>query len=192
MTSSWQIRQRRAMLVAAAVIGVAGSVRAEGEEAGASIPPRLQGLAVSGRALPLVADRIDPGKPLGYCNPANDQPEIRVTIPNLRNSRGNLRISLYGPDADQWVGTKGGKLIRFDVPAQKGEMKICMPLPYGRGIYAVGLYHDENANEKYGFTSEGYGFSNNAKAGLFGPPPHKDAAFSAGQLENDLEIRLRY
>jgi uncharacterized protein (DUF2141 family) len=157
------------------------------------VPDRLKGMAVSGRALDQVAARIDPSRPLGYCAPTTEQPRIKVVLPNVRNSKGNVRVSLYGPDADQWVGkAKGGKLIRFDIPARQGRMEVCLPLPYGRGIYAIGLYHDENADEDYGFTSEGYGFSNNAKAGLFGPASHKEAAFSAGAIDNEVEIRLRY
>lgn len=161
-------------------------------EAAVPVPARLQGLHVSGKALAAVADRIDPAKPLGWCDPADTKPRIRVVLPNVRNSSGNIRLSLHGPDPKDWVGKKGGKLIRFDVPATEGRMEICMPLPYGPGIYAVGLYHDENADGKYGFMSEGYGFSNNAKAGMFGPASHKDAAFTAGPRTTELEIHIRY
>ncbi|MEN3950206.1 DUF2141 domain-containing protein [Iodidimonas sp. SYSU 1G8] len=188
--------RRGGLMVALGLVAVlAGSpaVHAEAEFEKAPIPEHLKGMHLSGRALELVAGRIDPSRPLGYCDPANQQPEIRVIVPNLRNGKGNLRLSLHSDDPSEWVGKKkGGKLIRFDVPAVAGRMEVCMPLPYGNGTYAVGIYHDENADGKYGFTSEGYGFSNNAKAGLFGPASHKDAAFKTHATRTDVKIDLRY
>ena len=184
---------RRITALAAVLAAMAGGpAHADDDDHHAQVPAPLRGMALSGKALAEVAGRIDPSKPLGWCDPADTQPRIRVILPNVRNSQGNIRLSLHGPDPDQWVGKKGGKLIRFDVPARQGRMEICMPLPHGAGVYAVGLYHDENANGKYGFTHEGYGFSNNAKAGLFGPASHKDAAFSAGPATTDLSIEIRY
>ena len=173
-------------------LAAGGAARASDERAAEQVPARLHGLALSGKALEQVASRIDPSKPLGWCDPADTQPRIKVIVPNVRNSEGNIRLSLHGPDPAQWVGKKGGKLIRFDVPARQGRMEICMPLPHGNGVYAVGLYHDEDGNGKYGITSEGYGFSNNAKAGMFGPASHKAAAFTAGGATTDLTIEIRY
>lgn len=173
-----------------AVLAVA-TARAEDDQP-APVPARLQGLHLSGKALDAVAGRIDPSKPLGWCDPADTAPRIRVIVPNVRNSEGNIRLSLHGPDPEQWVGRKGGKLIRFDLPARQGRMEICMPLPYGKGVYAVALYHDENANGKYGFAGEGHGFSNNARASAFGPAPHEAAAFTAGAATTDLTISIRY
>lgn len=178
-------------MAAACALLAAGTAHAEDDQR-VPVPARLQGLSLSGKALEAVADRIDPSKPLGWCDPADTSPRIRVIVPNVRNADGNIRLSLHGPDPEQWVGKKGGKLIRFDVPARRGRMEICMPLPYGRGVYAVGLYHDENANGKYGFAGEGYGFSNNAKASAFGPARHEAAAFRAGDGTTDLTISLRY
>ncbi|MEN3976664.1 DUF2141 domain-containing protein [Emcibacter sp. SYSU 3D8] len=191
MASTSRPHQRIIAMLAACAALAAGAAYAEDDQPHA-LPERLRGLPLSGKALESVAERIDPSKPLGWCDPADKAPRIRVILPNVRNSKGNIRLSLHGPDPDQWVGKKGGKLIRFDVPASQGRMEACMPLPNGRGIYAVGLYHDENANGKYGFASEGYGFSNNAKAGMFGPASHKDAVFTTGDGTTDLTIDIRY
>lgn len=178
--------------VAAACAFLAASAARADDDQPASVPERLVGLELSGKALAAVSGRIDPSKPLGWCDPADTAPRIRVIVPNVRSSEGNIRLSLHGSDPEQWVGKQGGKLIRFDVPARRGRMEICMPLPYGKGVYAVGLYHDENANGKYGFAGEGYGFSNDARAGMFGPASHKAAAFTAGDATTDLTISLRY
>lgn len=152
----------------------------------------LRGLAVSGRALASVADRIDPAHPLGDCAVVDMKPRVKAVLDNVRNAKGHIRVSLFGRDPAQWVRTKGAKLLRFDVPATRGHMEICMPLPDGDGTYALALYHDENADGKYSLAGEGYGFSNNARAGLFGPPDHRAAAFVATGALTEIAVRIRY
>lgn len=158
--------------------------------ASSAVPERLAGLALSGRSLDLVADRIDPGQPLGTCTADANGHELRITLPNVRNSEGNVRISLYSGVKEEWMA-KGTKLIRFDVPAQEGIMHICLPLPYAPASFGVGLYHDEDADTDYDL-SEGYGFSNNAKAGFLSPAPFRKAVFDVEEGRTDMEIRIRY
>lgn len=155
------------------------------------LPEKLQGMAISGRAVDQVADRIDPTQRLGACAAESNGDELRVTLTNVRNGDGNIRISLYSGVKDEWMA-RGMKLIRFDVPAEEGEMQICLPLPYAPGNYAFGLYHDEDADTDYGIGSEGYGFSNNAKAGWFGPASFKKTVFEVVEGRNDMEVKIRY
>jgi len=152
----------------------------------------LRSLGASGRALVRVAERIDRTHALGDCAAADSGPRMKAVLDNVRSSRGRVRLSLFGRDPAQWVRARGGKLLRFDVPATHGRMEVCMPLPDGPGVYALALYHDENADGKYSLASEGYGFSNNARAGLFGPPAHREAAFVASGAMTEVPIRLRY
>lgn len=187
--------QRRLLAAFAAfLVGIAPAPAQDDAEAiaRAKRPERLRDLDVSGKALKLVAERIDPTLPLGSCANPDAGARIRVILPNVRSSRGQVRVSLFGSDPSQWVRSKGGKLIRFDVTATRGRMEVCMPLPHGAGRYAVALYHDENGDNRYSLTGEGYGFSNNARSGLFGPPSHSQALFEAGPALTDLEIRVRY
>ena len=86
--------------------------------------------------------------------------------------------------------------IRFDLPARQGRMEICMPLPYGKGVYAAALYHDENANGKIdrnglGIPKEGFGFSNNPKI-FMSAPGFKSVRFMAGPAATALRIRMKY
>ena len=177
-----------------AVLAVAGTAQGRDldDAVESSRPERLRGLAVSGKAAARVAERIDPALPLGDCAAVDTAPRVKVVLGNVRKAAGNVRVSLFGADPAQWGRAKGGKLLRFDVPASRGRMEICMPLPDGGGRYAVALYHDENADGKYSLTSEGYGFSNNARAGLFGPPSHREAAFVAAGLMTEIDVRVRY
>lgn len=174
------------MVLVASLASVIGAVAANDLEA-----PGFDEMAVSGTAISQVSDRIDPALPLGTCEGPLEPDWLRVVLPNLRNSQGNVRISLYRGTRKEWM-KKGAKLIRFDVPAQSGRMEVCMPLPFGPGAYGLALYHDEDADTDYDFASEGYGFSNNAKAQLFGPARFKRAVFTAHPGENRQDIRIRY
>lgn len=64
------------------------------------------------------------------------------------------------------------------------------------GTYALVVVHDENMNGKLdtrwpGIPTEGYGFSNDAKAS-FSAPPFSAASFTYDGQTLDLTIRLRY
>lgn len=146
--------------------------------------------AVVGRLAVQAEALIDPSVPLGSCAEEAKYPEIRVTISNVRNSEGNLRLSLYGDQPDEWL-EKGMKLLRFDIPARAGEMVVCMALPRGKGVYGLAALHDENKNGKTEIFSEGYGFSNNARAFLKAPS-FKKTAFTADTMRTELVIKLRY
>ena len=172
----------------------ADAVPVDDADAGDDVRPQdpLRSLGASGRALVRVAERIDRTHALGDCAAADSGPRMKAVLDNVRSSRGRVRLSLFGRDPAQWVRARGGKLLRFDVPATHGRMEVCMPLPDGPGVYALALYHDENADGKYSLASEGYGFSNNVRAGLFGPPAHREAAFVASGAMTEVPIRLRY
>ena len=146
---------------------------------------------VSGRDLDKVFHLIPTDQPLGSCDEDADYPHIRVTIPNIRKVAGNIRMSLYGDRKKEWLAS-GMKIVRFDVPITGTEMVICLPLPRGEGRYAVGMYHDEDANFKMSIFKEGFGVSNNAKRGMFSKPKFKKSVFPAGPGRTDLTIRLRY
>ncbi|MDX1580071.1 MAG: DUF2141 domain-containing protein [Alphaproteobacteria bacterium] len=143
---------------------------------------------IDGLVIRMVADRIDPER-LGACENPPRYDDIRVVLQNVRSNDGNIRISLYNSNPNEWLA-KGAKLIRFDVPAQKGVMEICLPVPY-HGDFAFGLYHDENADTDMAFFKEGYGFSNNVKVFL-SKPDHEEVEFYAGEGRTEQEIFLRY
>lgn len=181
-----------AMLLAVGVLAADAAALDDADAADDARPQDLRSLGASGRALVRVAERIDATHALGDCTARDSGPRVKAVLDNVRSAKGRVRLSLFGRDPAQWVRTRGGKLLRFDVPAVHGRMEVCMPLPDGPGVYALALYHDENADGKYSLASEGYGFSNNARTGLFGPPAHRDAAFVASGAMTELPIRLRY
>ena len=67
-------------------------------------------------------------------------------------------------------------------------------IPPGR--YAIAVVHDENMNGKldtsrFGIPTEGYGFSNDARA-LLGPPSFSAASFPYDGRTLDMTVSLRY
>jgi len=129
---------------------------------------------------------------------AQEQPTaenlIRVEISGLRNDKGQVQCSLFSSAAD-FPKRADKALARAKSGISKGHASCEFP-GVAEGIYAVSVFHDENANGKLdtnfvGIPREGVGASNNAK-GHLGPPKFEAAAFrfSGGQLE--LEITINY
>ena len=122
-------------------------------------------------------------------------PGIHVTILDIRNSNGTVDCALFD-------GPKG-----FPVDVMRSAMRfVAMKVPdtlarcdfenIPSGTYALVVVHDENMNGKLdtrwpGIPTEGYGFSNDAKAS-FAAPPFSAASFIYDGQTLDLTIRLRY
>ena len=98
---------------------------------------------------------------------------------------GTLHLAIYNSkevfESDR--GDKPGSQPRIEVGVVekigKGTYKGSFEIP--PGTYAIGVYIDENENEKldsnfFGIPKEQYGFSNNAKA--LGIPKFEAAAFA--------------
>lgn len=88
-----------------------------------------------------------------------------------------------GAFAGAYARIEGGRAVcRFDgVPADR---------------YAAAVFHDEDGDRKLrkvlGLPREGYGFSNDAKPGSFGPPKFAAAAFDFDGKWKRITVRIRY
>lgn len=153
-------------------------------------PENLAKLTVSGQAVAQIAALVEPGVPLGACSQTAQYPYLRITVSGLRSDQGNLRLTLYGDDPEEWLA-KGMKTLRFDLPVQAGAMTLCMPLPKANSNYAMGVLHDENGNGKTDIISDGYGFSNGPKV-VLGAPSYKKVVFAAGAGATDISISINY
>ena len=126
-----------------------------------------------------------------------------VTVTGLRNTRGNIVVSLFrGSDGFPDDGEKA--LASRVVSAQTATTEatdIVLRIPFDgltSGDYAVALFHDENGNGKldthWGIPTEGFGFSNHPKL-RWRAPKYKEAQFTlaagAGP-EITLTVPLRY
>jgi|DEB0MinimDraft_6_1074348.scaffolds.fasta_scaffold238703_1 uncharacterized protein (DUF2141 family) len=118
--------------------------------------------------------------------------ELTVTVDGLRNDEGLLRLAIYDNPDDFPEGKDTGDA---DVPIKAGRAVAKFPgLRPGR--YAIAVHHDENGdkdmNTFIGFPLEGFGFSNNAKAGIGGPPRFDEAAFDVGAADKSIQLRIVY
>jgi uncharacterized protein (DUF2141 family) len=119
---------------------------------------------------------------------------IDLTISEIKNKKGLIRVSLFNQD-DGFPNDheKAFRSISMEITELQLNFNIA-DLPTGE--YALAILHDENENGKMDFNflrmpKEGYGVSNNAKSS-FGPPKFKDAIFLLSSDELSLEINMNY
>ncbi len=120
--------------------------------------------------------------------------ELTVVLKGFRTNKGEVRVALF--NSVQGFPEKRKLAFRMQVVkiADKKAVAVFTNIPYGK--YAVGIFHDENANGKMDFglfsiPVEGYGASNDA-IGFFGPPSFKDAAFELLQEKLEISITVKY
>jgi uncharacterized protein (DUF2141 family) len=121
-----------------------------------------------------------------------DEARLVVTIKEIRDATGNLRVSLYA-DAESFR-KEDRALKAVCIPAARGEARVTFDglIP---GRYALMAYHDENADAKLNlrlgmFPTEGYALSNNPR--VMGPPKFADSAFDVTAPETEATLVLAY
>ncbi len=119
---------------------------------------------------------------------------ITVVVTGVRSTKGVITADLHGDRPENFL-KKGKKLARVRVPAQTGETRLCFLAPHA-GVFAAGVYHDENGNRRFdknflGLPSEPYGVSNNPGF-AFGPPKFEAAAFTVDDDGTEIRIKLRH
>ena len=129
----------------------------------------------------------------GVCGP-DTATRLDVTVTGVRSGDGNVTITLYGDDPDDFLA-KGTKIMRHRVPAVAGETVDCLAMP-GPGTYAIAIYHDEDGDRDFdrnliGLPTEGYGVSNNPDLGFL-LPEFDEVKFDVEEGENAMSIRMNY
>jgi uncharacterized protein (DUF2141 family) len=120
------------------------------------------------------------------------QTRLEVTIRNVKESKGNLRVGLFTNEKDFLKNAAVGKVVK----AQQGEVKVVFE-NLQPGDYAVSVIHDQNENGELdsnfvGIPTEGFAFGNNAM-GTFGPPAFEKAKIVIGKNKDEEQaIDLRY
>ncbi len=122
-------------------------------------------------------------------------PGIHVKILDIRNSTGTVDCALF-ESADGFPVEVLHSATNVMVIKIRSSQARCdfEDIPPGR--YALAVVHDENMNGKLdtnalGFPTEGYGFSNDAKA-WFGAPSFSDAGFQYNGQNLEMTISLHY
>ncbi len=102
---------------------------------------------------------------------------LRVHVLGLRNDRGNVRCSLFS-SAEGFPADTDQRAATIVAPISNRNA-TCQFAGIAPGIYAIVLFHDENADGSFNrnwiaLPEEGYGFSNDARA-YFRPPSFKES-----------------
>jgi len=124
-----------------------------------------------------------------------DLGDITVVITNLRNTDGEILISLY--DRAEGFPRDRDAIIRAAAvaPDASGQITtIFEDLPHGD--YAIAVLHDEDNSQGMTFgvfhlPKEGYCFSNNVKV-RFKPPKFKKTKFTLDGEQVTQTLKMRY
>jgi uncharacterized protein (DUF2141 family) len=133
------------------------------------------------------------GAPAGCQGPASDT-WVNVAVDGVRNGNGLMAVSLYPDDSSKFLVRKGS-LYTSRVDATAGTTRVCVFLPRP-GVYALAVYHDENASRKLdrsglGLPAEGFGFSNNPST-LAGIPAFRSVRLNVARTGLGARVHLRY
>ena len=118
---------------------------------------------------------------------------IIVTIDGLKSAQGNVFVGLYASPAKFLQGNQSD--AQRKVRASTGPITVTFDnLP--AGTYAVGAFHDENANDHLdtnflGLPTEGYALSNGVRA-VMAKPTFQQAAFTVGNGDKPVSLHIRY
>jgi uncharacterized protein (DUF2141 family) len=118
--------------------------------------------------------------------------ELVITVENIRNAKGDMRISVYSSPAE-WPDKSASEHDQAQ-KARTGSVVFRFDLP--PGTYAANGLHDENGNGKMdtnflGIPEEGYCFSNNARP-VLSAPSFESASFKLSAEGAAITMRMRY
>ena len=132
---------------------------------------------------------------VGLCFAAGSASAARiiVTVDGLHSNQGNVFVGLYASPATFLNGNQSD--AQRKVRASGAPVTVVFDnLP--PGTYAVGAYHDENANDHLdtnalGLPVEGYALSNGIRA-ILSKPTFQQAAFTVGAEDKPVALHIRY
>jgi uncharacterized protein (DUF2141 family) len=131
--------------------------------------------------------------PAGCTGPVS-QTWLNVVVEGVRNSTGLIAVTLYADNKSKFL-VHHGSLYVGRVDAMEGATHACIFVPEP-GVYALAIYHDENANTKFdrswiGLPKEGFGFSNNPGT-LAGLPSFRSVRLNLPGNGLTSRIQMRY
>jgi uncharacterized protein (DUF2141 family) len=118
--------------------------------------------------------------------------ELVITVENIRNAKGDMRVSVYSSPAE-WPDKSASDHDQAQ-KARVGSVVFRFNLP--PGTYAANGLHDENSNGNMdtnflGIPEEGYCFSNNARP-VLSAPGFESASFKLPAEGAAITMRMRY
>ncbi len=122
---------------------------------------------------------------------ANEQFVLKVSVDNLRDSKGVVQFVLY--DRDGTIpDEKYQKFYKKNVEKISNHSSTTIFRGLPKGIYAINVLHDENKNGKIDkgviLPIEGIGFSNYNSINILNKPNFKKASF---KLDSDMKKSIK-
>jgi uncharacterized protein (DUF2141 family) len=122
---------------------------------------------------------------------ANAQASLKVTVKNIKEPKGSIRVGLFANEKDFLKKAAIGKVVK----ATGTEIMVIFE-NLAPGDYGLSVIHDENENGELdsnilGIPKEGFAFGNNAM-GTFGPPDFEKAKVKIEDKAIKQEISLKY
>lgn len=119
------------------------------------------------------------------------QKNIEVTVKNIKEQKGTIRVGLFTNEDDFLKKVAEGKVVK----ATGTEIRVVFE-NLKAGEYAVSVIHDANENGELdtngiGMPKEGFAFGNNAM-GMFGPPSFDKAKVVLDKSPVKQVIELKY
>ncbi len=119
------------------------------------------------------------------------QGNIEVTVKNIEETKGTIRVGLFNNEDDFLKKAVEGKVVKVTATEVKVVFENLSP-----GEYAVSVIHDVNDNGELdknglGIPTEGFAFGNNAM-GMFGPPSFDKAKVVVDKAPVRQVIELKY
>lgn len=159
----------------------------------------LMGVAM----LPLIAAAApvpstpDLGKAEAQCRPNESGPAFLVDVEGLKDRKGRLKIEVYPATEDDFLQddniliNQGKTFRRVEIPVPADATpRVCVRLP-SAGTYAVSVLHDRDSNRKFGWRTDGIGFSDNPRLG-FSKPKVTKVATKAGNGLTTIDVVMNY
>jgi uncharacterized protein (DUF2141 family) len=118
---------------------------------------------------------------------------IVVTIDGMHSAQGDVFVGLYATPSKFLNGNQCD--AQRKVMASTGPITVVFD-NLRPGTYAVGAFHDENANDHLdtnfvGLPIEGYALSNGVRA-MMSKPTFQQAAFTVGDQGAQVALHIRY
>ena len=119
------------------------------------------------------------------------QAKLEVTVKNIKEPKGTIRVGLFTNENDFLKTAAVGKVVK----AIGREITVVFE-NLKPGDYAVSVIHDENENGELdsnmmGIPKEGFAFGNNAM-GMFGPPSFDKAKITLNSTSEKQIVDLKY
>ena len=119
------------------------------------------------------------------------QSQLSVTVENINQQKGSIRVGLFNNEDDFLKKTLFGKVVKAN-----GKQVTVVFENLKAGDYAISVIHDENENGEldsntFGIPKEGFAFGNNAM-GTFGPPSFEKAKIHLENKNAEQVVKLKY